>query len=82
MFKNKSKMLQWKSNNVYCSCWQVHGKERIHLYSLMRDFGFECIIPVRVTYKCGANCHFNESSCCNYIKDGCSCLERLYVKRF
>ena len=73
-------MIPLTNGNIYCSCWHLEGKENVELYSLMRDFNFECIKPAHKIGKSNeCNC-FNITDCVNYNL-GCTCQEDLYIRK-
>lgn len=73
--------------DIYCSCWRHQNKDRINLYSLMRDFGFEEIEHSRVTCSCESSrisfCVAQKSHIENgsVIKESCKCCEDLYLRK-
>ena len=74
------KMIPLADCDIYCSCWHLENKDKPELYSLMRDFSFECM---KVAYKIGksgeCNC-LNAMDCVNY-KINCTCQEDLYIRK-
>lgn len=77
--------------DIYCSCWRQSNKEKINLYSLMHDFGFEEVIKNRVTWDSRYNCKSGRCGVCvaqkSHIEHGkliqkpCRCYEDLYLRR-
>jgi hypothetical protein len=74
------KMIPLYNGNIYCSCWRLEGMDKVNLYSLMRDFSFECIKQGHRLGKAGECNSYNIVDCVNY-REGCTCQEDLYLRR-
>ena len=76
------RICNYTDEKIYCSCWRFGGNEKINLYSLMKDFGFEEVLRPRVAYRCGVNCSVD--FICQGRNDkglNCYCYEDLYVRK-
>ena len=73
-------MIPLTNGNIYCSCWHLEGKENVELYSLMRDFNFECIKPAHKIGRAGYCSFSNNVDCVNYKKN-CNCQEDLFLRK-
>ena len=76
-----SKLIQLTDENIYCSCWKTG--DSIHLKSLMKDFGFECICEGHIksnNLKCGSSHCFD---CVKFSDEEgvCVCQEDLYLRK-
>lgn len=75
-------MLKDVNEDVYCSCWRVHGNDRVNLSSIMKMFGFEKVVHSRGHWKIPYNCNRNYDGGCVYREgDTCECYEDLYIRR-
>ena len=86
------RMCALTDEDIYCSCWRLPGKEKINLYSLMRDFGFEEVIKPRVTWDSRYNCTAGKTKYCvaqkaqlihgtSVKRVPCRCYEDLYLRK-
>lgn len=80
------RICNFTDEDIYCSCWRHQDKDRINLYSIMRDFGFKEVVKPIMTHDSVYNCICGKSGYCvvQKITDGkrehCRCYEDLYLR--
>lgn len=78
---------------IYCSCWRMHGNAEPNIWCVLKDFGFELLVPAVKTWDSRCNCCMSPNKSINRMSgavapksisefDGaCRCYEDLYVRR-
>lgn len=77
-------IITWTDEKIYCSAWHLSNKKHINLYHIISDYGFEGVVPARVTCNSKYNCcETLGMRCVNYQSVNhapCTCTEDLWLR--